>query len=186
MSSVSNGMRLDIDTARATSNHLVGIKLDQSKRFDRIIPTIAATFMLALGVPQGVVNIFLMMCRGLSKHLSYGGWISKTHTTNANGAAQGCSLSLIAINAYIHVWACFIDHTPHVVSRVFIDDAYLWVRSSHISHLRTALQATEVWCTLVGQKLNHSKSVLWETSSQARKEAKHTFPELPLHLEFDV
>lgn len=83
MSSVSNGLRLDIDTARATSNHLVGIKLDQSKCFDRIIPTIAAVFMLALGVPQGVVNVFLMMYRGLTKHLSYRGWISKCQWSSA-------------------------------------------------------------------------------------------------------
>lgn len=86
----------------------------------------------------------------------------------------------------MHVWACFIDHIPHVVSRVFIDDAYLWVQITHISCLRTAVQTTEVWGTLFGQKLNPAKSVLWATSAMARKEAKLLFPELPLQLAFDV
>ena len=186
MSSVSNGLRIDIDIAQESNDHLVGIKLDQSKCFDRIIPTIAGAFMLALGVPKGVVNLFLMMYRGLHKHLSYRGWISKNAVTNANGVAQGCSLSLLAINSYMHVWATFIEHIPHVVSRVFIDDAYLWVKLNQIHLLQTALQTTELWGSLVGQQLNPQKSVLWATSPGARKQAKQLFPHLPLHLEFDV
>ena len=186
MTAVSNGLRLDIGTARASSDHLVGIKLDQSKCFDRIIPSVAGAFMLALGIPPGIVNVFLMMYRGLTKHLSYRGWIAKQHTTNANGVAQGCSLSLVAINAYMHVWACFVQRIPEVVSRVFIDDAYLWVRITHIDNLQIALRLTQVWGDLVGQHLNHNKSVLWATSAKARKQAKAVFPHLPLALEFDV
>ena len=186
MASVSTGLRLDMDVAQSTSQPLVGIKLDQSKCFDRIIPNVAGTFMLALGVPKGIVNTFLMMYRGLTKHLSYRGWMSKTHTTIANGVAQGCSMSLVAINVYMHVWACFVENIPHVTSRVFIDDAYLWVRLIHIHHLQTALQVTIVWGDLVGQQLNTGKSVLWATSALARKQAKSAFPALPLCLEFDV
>ena len=119
-------------------------------------------------------------------NLSYRGWISKHSVTNANGVAQGCSFSLIAINVYMHVWATFIEHIPHVTSRVFIDDAYLWVHINSVDDLVRALQITEQWGTVVGQKLNHSKSVLWATSANARKLAKLHFPSLPLFLEFDV
>ena len=110
MTSISNGLRLDIDSAQASNQHLIGIKLDQSKCFDRLIPAIAGAFMLALGIPKGLVNVFLLMYKGLHKHLSYRGWISKHSVTNANGVAQGCSFSLIAINVYMHVWATFIEH----------------------------------------------------------------------------
>ena len=142
--------------------------------------------MLALGVPKGIVNVFILMYKGLHKHLSYRGWISKQSVTNANGVAQGCSFSLLAINAYMHIWATFIEHIPHVVSRVFIDDAYLWVHINHVNDLARALQMTEQWGVVVGQKLNHSKSVLWATSGNARQIAKKNFPSLPLFLEFDV
>ena len=186
MTSISNGLRLDIDTAQASNQHLIGIKLDQSKCFDRLVPAIAGAFMLALGIPKGIVNVFLLMYKGLHKHLSYRGWISKQSVTNANGVAQGCSFSLIAINVYMHIWATFIEHIPHVTSRVFIDDAYFWVHINNVDDLVQALLVTEQWGTVVGQKLNHSKSVLWATSAIARKLAKLRFPSLPLFLEFDV
>ena len=186
MTSISNGLRLDIDSAQISNEHLIGIKLDQSKCFDRLVPSIAGAFMLALGVPKGIVNVFILIYRGLRKHLSYRGWISKQSVTNANGVAQGCSFSLLAINAYMHIWATFTEHIPHVVSRVFIDDAYLWVHINHVNDLVRALQMTEQWGVVVGQKLNHSKSVLWATSGNARQIAKQNFPSLPLFLEFDV
>ena len=58
MASVSVGLRLDIDTARCEQSDLVGIKLDQSKCFDRIVPAIAGVLFLAFGMPKGVVNVF--------------------------------------------------------------------------------------------------------------------------------
>ena len=186
MAAVSDGIRLDIDSAKVDGAHLVGIKLDQSKCFDRIVPSITAALMLALGLPKGLVNMFTMMYNGLKKHLSYRNWIAKTPVTNANGVAQGCSLSLIAINVHMHVWACFIDRFPSIVCRVFIDDAYMWVAIHNIHLLQQAFQATELWGQLVGQHLNPQKSLLWATSSEARSSAKAAFPQLPLSLEFDV
>ena len=67
MAAVSDGIRLDIDSAKVDGAHLVGIKLDQSKCFDRIVPSITAALMLALGLPKGLVNMFTMMYNGLKK-----------------------------------------------------------------------------------------------------------------------
>lgn len=186
MSSISVGLRLELDTAPAENRDLVGIKLDQSKCFDRIIPNVAGALFLAFGLPKGLVSIFLRMYAGFEKHISYRGWVAQRHSTSANGVAQGCSLSLIAINVYMAVWARFISLIPHVSCRAFIDDAYLWVRIDHIDQLRIALDLTAQWNTLVGQKLNKTKCNLWATSTQARKSAKSHFPEIPLVLEFDA
>ena len=186
MASVSDGLRLDIDLAKVDGQHLIGIKLDQSKCFDRIIPPITAALMLALGLPRGLVNMFTMMYQGLKKHLSYRNWTAHTPVTNANGVAQGCSLSLLAINVHMHVWACFIDRFQHITCRVFIDDAYMWVSIVHSHLLQQAFRTTELWGLMVGQHLNHGKSVLWGTSPAARSLAKSTFPQLPLSLEFDL
>ena len=186
MASVSVGLRLDIDTARCEQSDLVGIKLDQSKCFDRIVPAIAGVLFLAFGMPKGVVNVFLKTYVGLKKHLSYRGWVSRAHSTCANGVAQGCSLSLLAINTFMAVWVKFVSLIPHVTCKVFIDDAYLWVRIQHLHHLQTALLVTKQWNNLIGQKLNPDKSTLWATSTAARNQAKVCFPDIPLALEFDA
>ena len=84
------------------------------------------------------------------------------------------------------VWVKFVSLTPHVTCKVFIDDAYLWVRIQHLHHLQTALLVTKQWNNLIGQKLNPDKSTLWATSTAARNQAKVCFPDIPLALEFDA
>ena len=133
MSSISTGLRLELDVAQAKGHDLVGIKLDQSTCFDRIIPSVAGALFLAFGPPKGVVSVFLRMYAGFKKHISYRGWVAQQYSTAANGVAQGCSLSLIAINVYMAVWARFVSLIPHVSCRAFIDDAYLWLTLT-ISH----------------------------------------------------
>ena len=46
MSDVSVGLRLELDSAQASSDPLVGIKLDQSKCFDRLVPDFTAARFL--------------------------------------------------------------------------------------------------------------------------------------------
>ena len=84
------------------------------------------------------------------------------------------------------VWVRFVDLIPHVTCRVFIDDAYLWVRIDHVHHLQQAFAVTEIWNDLIGQKLNPSKSTLWATSVKSRASARTLFPLIPVALEFDA
>ena len=186
MTDVSVGLRVEFGSAQASNDAIVGIKLDQSKCFDRLIPDFTAALFLAFGMPKGIVNVFVKMYSSLKRHLSYRGWVSSTATTASNGAAQGRSLSLLAINVHMAVWSKFMSLIPHVCCRVFIDDAYLWVGLSKVNHLATALQVTEQWNALIGQKLNPTKSSLWASNSKARKSAKKLFPTIPLVLEFDA
>lgn len=186
MSQISVGLRLEIDEAKCSGEHLVGIKLDQSKCFDRIVPAFAAALFLAFGMPKGVVNMFLKLYHGLTKHLSFRGWTEKTPTTAANGVAQGCSLSLLAINAYMAVWSKFVSLIPGISAKAFIDDAYLWTRITNIHNLRIAFEVSQKWNELVGQQLNPSKSSLWATSADARSVAKAVFGDIPLVKEFDA
>ena len=61
MSAVHTQLRLDLDTAKDDSEVLVGLKLDKSKCFDRLIPAVAGVLMLAFGLPRGVVHFFLQI-----------------------------------------------------------------------------------------------------------------------------
>ena len=128
MSSLYNDVRLDIDVANMENDSIVGVKLDKSKAFDRIIPQFAACLFVAFGIPHNVVKIFLKVYQSLRKHMAYRNWTSPVSTTHANGVAQGCSFSILAMNAYNKVWYHLLEHLPGIIVRAYIDDSYLWCR----------------------------------------------------------
>ena len=176
MTTIPTTLRLEIDEARSNRETLVGLKLDKSKCFDRIIPAFVAIILLALGCPKHVVSVFVRQYNGMRRHLSYRGWTLHNATTSPNGVAQGCSFSLIAINAYMRSWLAFLHDVPHITCRIYIDDIYLWASIQHVANLQIALEITRLWDTLVGQKLNTDKSVAWSSSSAGRKTMKLNFP----------
>ena len=142
--------------------------------------------MLTYGVPRGIVAFFTKIYDGLHRHLSYKSWIAPVATTPANGVAQGCSLSLIAINVYMKTWCHLLEFLPEVTTKAFIDDSYLWARLSNAHVLQHAVAVTKMWDELSGQRLNDDKSTIWGTTHAARKKIKHMFPNMKLALAFDV
>ena len=72
MTDIPLEIRTQIDQAHVEGNSLVGIKLDQSKCFDRILPSFAGALFIAFGLPKGIVSIFLKVYQGLKKHP---GWV---------------------------------------------------------------------------------------------------------------
>lgn len=173
-------LRLDIDSAKHEQQDLIGVKLDKAKCFDRLAPSITCALFLALGIPKGLVNLFAKMYRGLRRHLCYKGWMNPKHTTASNGVAQGCSLSLVAVNVHTKVWIHFLEHLPEVTVKAYVDDAYLWCKIHNLAVLSQAVQVTKLWDQLIGQKLNDAKSTVWGTSTEARKAMTEAFPEMTL------
>ena len=186
MSNVYTSIRLDIDSAKAEHDDLIGIKIDKSKCFDRLIPQQVAILFLAFGLPQTLVNGFLKIYKQLRRHLCFKEWCSPIPTSASNGVAQGCSLSLLAINTVTMVWTRLIARLPNICAKAFIDDAYLWARISHLQSLRDAWQVTALWDEITGQQLNEKKSSLWATSTQSRALASEAFPNIPIKLEIEV
>ena len=186
MSTVANTIRLDIDHSASQNDSIVGVKLDKSKCFDRINPEYAATLFLAFGISKNIVAIFLKLYKGLKRHMFYKGWTTPNFTTAANGVAQGCSFSLLAVNVYSKVWSCMLQKLPEISHAAFIDDSYIWTRIAHVHTLRTALQITEQWDVLSGQQFNHEKSKVFASSRNARAQAKEIFPGMKACLEVDV
>ena len=60
-------LRSDLDVAKHEDEVLVGLKLDKSKCFDRLIPAMAGVLMLAFGLPRGVVHFFLQIYANLRR-----------------------------------------------------------------------------------------------------------------------
>ena len=186
MSEVHTGLQLSIDQAKKDHAPILGVKLDKSKCFDRIVPAFAGALMLAFGVPKGVITIFLKIYAKLQRFLSYKSWTSPTPTHAANGVAQGCSLSLLAINMYMCAWVLMIRKLPDITARVFIDDSYLWTKLGNQHNLLSAIQVTSVWDELSGQKLNLDKCTTWGSNPKARKTIKSLFPQMHFAHSFDV
>lgn len=186
MPQLHTALRLDLDVANSQDQGLIGIKLDKAKCFDRIIPSHTCALMLAFGLPKGVVNTFAKLYKRLRRRICYKGWLSPTPTTAPNGVAQGCSLSLIAINLHTKVWFHLLPHLPDITIRAYIDDAYLWCRIQAIADLQQAVEVTRLWDQLNGQKLNESKSIIWGTARLARSSIKQAFPDMKLAHSLDT
>ena len=186
MSEVHTGLQLSLDQAKQNGDSLIGVKLDKSKCFDRIIPTYAGALMLSFGVPKQVINIFLKIYAKLQRFLSYKSWTSPKPTHAPNGVAQGCSLSLLAINMYMCTWVLMIRKLPELTARVFIDDSYLWTTISNKHLLVDAIRVTCLWDELSGQKLNLDKCTVWGSDCHARRSVKSLFPQMHFASHFDV
>ena len=172
-------IRLEIDHAKATDCHILGVKLDKSKCFDRLIPSVTAALFLAFGLPTGISFFFTKMYRGLHRYMTYKEWTSHISTTSCNGLAQGCSLSLLAINLHMAVWHAFVEHLA-VHTATFIDDCYLWAAITNAACIEKAIELTNLWDELCGQKLNMSKCQIRSTNTKGRKILKDTFPNMQL------
>ena len=141
----------------------------------------------SFGLPPGLTTFFLRLYGNLKRHLSYLNWVSPVPTTSTNGVVQGCSLSLIAINLNMAVWANMISQIPSIIACAFIDDAYIWVRLEHCHLLAKAIETTQWWDSLCGQALNNGKCKIWgDLPPKARQLVKATFPDMMLSHIIDV
>ena len=180
MSDVFNQLQLQVDDSVSKKDGLIGLKLDKSKCFDRLVPSISAALFIAYGLPSTITLFFTKFYNDQKRFLAYKEWISDKPTTACNGLIQGCSLSLLAINLHMSVWVNFLKCMPDIHMCAFIDDSYIWVKY-HLAELLTrAIQVTQLWDQMVGQELNVSKCQCWATSPAARKKAKELLPNLAL------
>ena len=176
MSQLQTQFKIALDQASVDDVPLCGLKLDKSKCFDRLIPSTSCALMLAIGVPTVVVTMFANMYRGMRKYLSYKSWTSSSFTTSANGVLQGCSFSLLAINAHMMVWSILVSELPDIYASAYIDDSYLWAKLANYESLHKAVEVTKWWDNLTGQLANDKKTVVWATTTKGRKEMKNIFP----------
>ena len=181
MSQLQMHFRLTLDDARRQNQALIGVKLDKSKCFDRLLPDVSCVILLGLGVPQSTLRVFASLYGNLKRFLSYQSWTSHVSTTCANGVIQGCSFSLLAVNAHMTIWSAYMNALPDICAAAYIDDCYVWTKLENQRILQQAMTATNNWDNLTGQLANHRKSVAWSTTNQGRRSLKTQFPEMQHH-----
>lgn len=175
LSHLQTDLKLQLDNARTNQSEIIGIKLDKSKCFDRLIPSVSAAIMLSLGSPFQVVNMFARLYNGLQRFLCYQIWTCPTPTTAANGVIQGCSLSPLAINCHMAIWSLYLQEQENLCAAAYIDDCYLWTYLDNIRALQEAMKITTNWDNLTGQLVHEGKSVAWANTTKGRKAMKSSF-----------
>ena len=176
---IYHGIGLQAEQAVAGRDPLVGIKLDGSKCFDRIVPHVVEAFAMKLGCDQRVFVVWRQLYQSFERYLCLGNLVHPSPLENLNGVAQGDCFSVLAINIIMCAWHVVASQITSVTPSCFIDDAYLTSSLNNISMLQRAVQATELFDGLIGQQLNLAKSSSCGSNGTVRKALQNMFPGVP-------
>ena len=179
-SDVSHSLAISNELAVANGQGRVGIKLDRSKCFDRVIPELIRELGERLGLDKGFLRAWTSVYVDFKRFITYGAFISKDSLQSNNGIAQGDCASVLAINILMCAWTKLMACFTKVRSFIFIDDAYVDAALQDLHELVAAVRATELFDEVSGQALNLTKSCAWGTTQKARKLLKQQFPQMPL------
>lgn len=98
MNDAHTWIRLEIDHAKSAGSHTLGVKLDKSKCFDRLIPAVTAALFLVFGLNKGISIFFTDMYLSFHRYMNNKDWTSNIPITITNQIAQGCCFGLLTIN----------------------------------------------------------------------------------------
>ena len=177
-SDITHTLAMESEHSIALGQAIIGIKLDRSKCFDRVVVDIIVQLGKVLGLDSKFLRAWSKLYQGFERFVCWHSCIADRPLKNSNGIAQGDTASVLAINILMSAWAMMVSAFQNVRSAVFVDDAYLVANAEHVADLCQALQATKAFDLLAGQALNLSKSSVWATSTKARKLLPQHFPEL--------
>ena len=179
-SDISHHLAIRSESAIAHGKSLIGIKIDRSKCFDRIIPALIAAIGEKLGLDKKYLHVWQQLYHDFQRFLSYDQFILPDSLKSHNGIAQGDVGSVLGINLLMTAWCRLMSVFQDIQSFVYIDDAYLCTTLEHIDQLAAAIKATSLFDTLCGQAFNIKKSCGWATCATSRKRMRQTFPDLEI------
>ena len=177
---ISHHLAVKSEIAIASGKSLIGIKIDRSKCFDRIIPKFVAAIGERLGLDKKYLHVWQSLYEDFQRYLSYDHFILPESLKSHNGIAQGDVASVLGINLLMTAWCRLMSVFEDITAFVFIDDAYLCTTLEHIDQLAAAIHATSLFDTLCGQAFNINKSCGWATCTKSRKKLKQKFPDLEI------
>lgn len=88
---------------------LVGIKLDRSKCFDRIVVPITVALGEKLGLDSKYLKTWAKLYNGFERYICWHSFISDSPLMASNGVAQGDTSSVLAINILMSAWAFVVQ-----------------------------------------------------------------------------
>ncbi len=175
-SDISQTLAIANEVSIVTKQPLVGIKLDRSKCFDRIVVPIIVALGEKLGLDSKYLKTWAKLYNGFERFICWHSFISDQPILGSNGIAQGDTSSVLAVNILMSAWAYAMKSFESVRAAVFVDDAYLYTQAHNVEALTQAVAATQAFDMLAGQELNLNKSSIWATSSAAKKDLQRRLP----------
>ena len=179
-SDISHKLAIKNELSISQGKGRIGIKLDRSKCFDRVVPDLVGIIAIRLGMDPGFIRAWTSLYKGFQRFISYGCFISQRGMKSSNGIAQGDCASVLAINVLMCAWTKLMRCFTKVSAYIFIDDAYIESEQRYLEEFVASIQATKLFDDLCGQALNLTKSCAWGTTQKARSLLRARFPELPL------
>ena len=177
-SDISHALAMANEVSLVNKEPLVGIKLDRSKCFDRIVVPIIVALGERLGLDAKYLKTWAKLYNGFERYICWHSFITDQPISGYNGIAQGDTSSVLAVNILMSAWAFVMESFSSIRSAVFVDDAYLYTEACNVETLVQAVTATQAFDALAGQQLNLNKSCIWATSGNAKRDLKRHFPDV--------
>ena len=137
------------------------VLVDRYKCFDLIIPKVALEIARALGLPQPIFRAACAFYDHQIKFFKIGAFFGR-RVMSTNAAVQGCSLSILMINAMYSVLAHHVSGmTPEVQFASFVDDCKLWTINQNTEQLQIAFSELSAFDKCIGQQINDGKSIIF-------------------------
>ncbi|CAE7832127.1 unnamed protein product [Symbiodinium sp. CCMP2592] len=174
-------LALDIEHSHSR-NTLFGILFDFQKCFDNIPWSIEEGLLRDLGLPPQVSKSMYYFARHTRRRFKLGSSVGPV-MKNTNSIMQGCPLDIIRINCLIAAWSdCISKNTslPTCKLGAFVDDRS--IRSTSVGELQQAIDVTEQFDAAMDAIIEHSKTVVFATSTAGRQQVEHlTYQQKALH-----
>lgn len=177
---IAHNIAARTELAVNTKEHIVAVKLDRSKCFDRVCPNVISALAQLLGLDPRLTRVWMDMYSGFQRFLTCGRYVLPEELENKNGIAQGDSLSVLAINVLMTCWIKTLSVFPALHIYAFVDDGCILTKNTHVAQLIQAVRATQLFDELCGQKLNLSKSCGFSTCKITRKSLAVSLPQLKI------
>ena len=150
------GLALAVESALVDGSDLVGMSIDWSKCFDRVLQGIAFKLAERQGIHRRVLQPLRVMYCELRRRFVMAGHVGKEFAAS-NDIIQGCLLSVLLLNLLMNTWAKSLKAGVTAMPQVYADDAGVLSKISEDIHV--ALQITGRFARVsTQQKLNVGKS----------------------------
>ena len=151
------------DLEKSTNSTFVaGLSFDLVKAFDRVPRNVLAYILRKMKMPVQVLTPYLGMLHMASRRYKLGIYLDK-ECPLYGGILQGCPLSMVAMNAVVHIWLSAInEQCPTCRPRSYVDDVSITAISGEKAALtmeiREAFHISDDFVQSIGGELNKKKS----------------------------
>ena len=136
----------------------IAIFLDRAKCFDMLVPDFAVQIACDIGLPLNVARALTGFYRGQIKIFKIGRFYGRK-VFSKNSAIQGCSMSILMVNAFYSIMTRAMTNQFHHVSiATFIDDAKIWGSFHYVDEIAGAFEFVRQFDKDIGQQLNPQKT----------------------------